>query len=84
MYQYDEDKGRHTNLFANILNQTINDVRSKNESLLALQSGQRQYVNLFYGWDDRVLEWNSLLSSIINANPDKKISSGETFSYRTN
>ena len=84
MYQYDEDKGRHTNLFANILNQTINDVRSKNESLLALQSGQRQYVNLFYGWDDRVLEWNSLLSSIITANPEKKISSGETFSYRTN
>lgn len=64
MYQWHPDSNIHANLFANMLYQTI-QFRMKDNTLKKL-TVQKNYIDNFYNWDLRTLEWKALLEALNN------------------
>jgi glycosyltransferase involved in cell wall biosynthesis len=62
MYQFEEDTNMHANKFARLLDAVIADYW--NEHHMAKLEFQKMYVDNFYSWDNRILEWTSLLQSL--------------------
>jgi UDP-glucose:(glucosyl)LPS alpha-1,2-glucosyltransferase len=66
MYNYDEDISRHANTFAHALNSAINTVKGNSPNLHAQLNFQKQFFDVFYGWEGRIAEWESLMRAILN------------------
>jgi len=63
-YQWHEDPNTHANIFANILHQTIQnhwDENNQNKIQFA-----KNYIDNYYNWDVRAIEWTSMLQSLLN------------------
>jgi|TARA_R110002073_G_scaffold246845_2_gene409618 glycosyltransferase involved in cell wall biosynthesis len=68
MYGYHEDHNLHANIFAQQLYNAVmlcDDESMSNRSLL-----QKQYIDAFYSWDTRALQWKSYLESLIEGKGD--------------
>ena len=62
MYQMNEDGNRHAGTFFNVLDTVLNNYVEENvQSRLAPMSS---YANVFYGWQNRINEWNALCTSL--------------------
>lgn len=64
-YQWDEDQHRHASIFYQSLHTAIQFMREQNERTLGQLSSQRSYVNVFYSWDLRKMQWEGFLSSLL-------------------
>jgi len=64
MYQYQEDKRDHAQLFHAHLCAAIDQVRL--EQVQARLQSQAAYANVFYNWEVRKHEWTSLLQQILD------------------
>jgi UDP-glucose:(glucosyl)LPS alpha-1,2-glucosyltransferase len=65
-YQYSEDIHQHVNTFTHALNAAINTIKADSDNLHAQLNFQKQYYDVFYGWEGRIQEWKSLMHSILN------------------
>ncbi len=79
MYRFNEKPEDHARLFASLLDITIQELNSENHKMKV--SSQKTYVDVFYNWETRKLQWEALLRGIIGQNEPKEIS-GEMFTYR--
>lgn len=62
MYQFQQNLRDHANVFYNMLDQAIQAIQ--NNSIENRLHNQKQYIDMFYNWDLRALEWQQLLESI--------------------
>jgi glycosyltransferase involved in cell wall biosynthesis len=72
MYQWNEDANEHANEFASNLHSAIMTIKDAHENsdgkgkmLLAHLDHQKNYYDVFYGWDARIIEWESLLGKLL-------------------
>ena len=72
MYQWNEDHNLHANEFASNLHAAImtmkdayEDVDGKGSMLLAHLDHQKNYYDVFFGWDARIVEWTTLLEKVL-------------------
>ena len=79
MYQIHEDKAKHAGVFYNMLDAAITHY---NQPVMQSRlSPMQSYANVFYTWNGRIAQWNSLLNSLIRSVDDRSIPK-ETFSYK--
>jgi len=64
MYQYQEDKRDHAQLFHAHLSSAIEQLRF--EYVQSRLSSQAAYANVFYNWEMRKHEWTSFFQQILN------------------
>jgi len=62
MYQFDEDGNKHANKFARLLDAVIEDYW--NDHHMSKLEFQKIYIDNFYSWDARIVEWEALLRSL--------------------
>ena len=65
MYQFHEDANQHANIFINALNSAIISLKKNKENMQVQLNFQKQYFDVFYGWETRIEEWKSLMNSIL-------------------
>lgn len=82
MYQWNENPEAHANQFYYALQHAI-DINRTEEMVMKLKS-QATYTNLFYGWNARINEWESLITSLLNMPRAIPEDSKEYFTYRVN
>lgn len=64
MYRWSEDKQEHLNRFANILYSVI--VNYSNDRVQTQLINSRKQNNVFYSWNYRIREWETLLEGLLN------------------
>lgn len=64
MYQFDEDPHRHAQKFQQELETAI--LGFDHPIIQTRLAGQKSYADVFYNWNDRASEWETLLRSIID------------------
>lgn len=83
MYQWHEDPQKHASMFFKVLSEGVGaTLEGRMEGILA---GQRNYANLFYGWNTRAIEWISVLEELKEQVKDTKFdpeANEPTFTYR--
>jgi UDP-glucose:(glucosyl)LPS alpha-1,2-glucosyltransferase len=79
MYQYHEDKQKHAELFASVLLFVINNI----ELLQPKVFNQKQYADIFYSWDNKVKQWEFLISKLLSEPREIPQVSTGMFTYRT-
>jgi UDP-glucose:(glucosyl)LPS alpha-1,2-glucosyltransferase len=62
-YQFAEDRQVHANIFVNVLNQAIENIRSKNTE--AKLSTAKRHIDTHHSWEVKKQEWASLFSAIL-------------------
>lgn len=62
MYPFREDYNDHANAFASVLHNQMQTIFSDEEKIKL--NIQRNWTNSFYNWDNRALEWTSLLRGL--------------------
>lgn len=67
MYQWSPDPAQHAASFANMLNVAIERL----SDLAGMLAFQKKYTDSFYNWADRKLEWEMLLSSLIQVGKNR-------------
>lgn len=83
MYHWHEDIQEHAKIFGGMLDAGIKQLRGADaENLKGKLMSQKSYADIFYSWDNRRMQWNNLLKSIIDLNPPKEIAA-EEFVYRS-
>ncbi len=74
MYPFDEDHSRHAQTFYNHLTHAINIINT--DSIVSRLETQKTYTDVFYGWPQRVHQWNHLLTNgfegVDRSIPDRK------------
>ena len=81
MYQWNEDMSAHANMFYSVLDGAINEIKSASEEdYFKKIMIQKAYADVFYNWDSRIVQWNSLLQSLKDLPRDLV---KPTFVYRT-
>lgn len=80
-YQWDEDPHRHASIFYQSLHTAIQFMREQNARTLGQLSSQRSYVNVFYSWDLRKMQWEGFLSSLLQE-PREFEKEKQFFTYR--
>lgn len=86
MYQWHEDMSKHASIFYNVLCTAIDEIQdsfidgdiNKKQLLQDKLSAQKSYVDLFYSWKNRTVEWEALLKSLEN---EPREFSEDFFSY---
>jgi glycosyltransferase involved in cell wall biosynthesis len=81
MYQFHEDANGHARTFYGVLKDVIDHVLSDNYKDDSKLMGQKSYVDLFYSWDLRKIQWENFLRSF--ANESKEIKKAPMFHYKT-
>lgn len=79
MYQLHEDGNHHAAIFYSILDGLIEN--HWDPSLYANSQAMKAYTDIHYGWNYRIMEWEGLLSSLINNIKDRSIPA-EVFNYK--
>lgn len=65
LYQFNEDKEQHANIFYNKLNNTISDVRNKKYNLENIKI-QKQRTDYNYNWNKKIVpQWEQLIKEIL-------------------
>lgn len=63
MYQYSDDLNEHANIFYQVLDTAIQTYWD--EGIQSKIGSQASYANVFYGWPNRTLQWDALLTSMV-------------------
>lgn len=63
MYQYSDDLNEHANIFYQVLDTAIQSYWD--EGIQSKVASQASYANVFYGWQNRTLQWDALLTSML-------------------
>jgi glycosyltransferase involved in cell wall biosynthesis len=71
MYHWNEDMNYHANVFANILNRTINNIYEDNVQKKLMYA--KNYIDNFYNWELRSAEWTGLLQGLIREKKTQSI-----------
>lgn len=79
IYQLHEEPNRHAAIFYNMLDAAIENY--SNPALHSNLEAMKTYTDIYYGWSMRVMEWEGLLSSLINTVKDRSIPD-EVFNYK--
>lgn len=83
MYQWNEDINRHASQFYTVLETSINLIRSRDENTPTRLFNQKNYTDLFNGWELRTRQWIGLLESMKNEPRQIQESEGPVFSFNT-
>lgn len=78
MYQYSEDSAQHANIFFNVMCGVIDNIEA-----LMNQKAAKGYADVFYGWNQRSIQWQSLLQSLISTVEDRSLPPQEMFTVKT-
>ena len=62
-YGWEEEPNKHANKFCQILDAVMEDYWSKTHQQKL--SVQKKYIDSFYNWDIRLIEWKALLNSLL-------------------
>jgi UDP-glucose:(glucosyl)LPS alpha-1,2-glucosyltransferase len=79
MYQLNEDHSKHAGTFYHMLDSAITNYREP--SMQSRLGPMSSYANVFYSWQGRTVQWNSLLRSLIHSIKDRSIPK-ESFIYK--
>jgi glycosyltransferase involved in cell wall biosynthesis len=67
MYQFSQNVNEHANMFYSVLDSAIDEIRNIEEEKYHNKiMTQKTYADVFYQWDIRKLQWEAMLSSIID------------------
>jgi UDP-glucose:(glucosyl)LPS alpha-1,2-glucosyltransferase len=80
MYNWHEDLNTHAQIFYNVLDVSIQSVIDKTQTNKLVH--QKNYVDAFYSWAPRLVEWRSLLESIKHTPVDIEQPKKEMFVYK--
>jgi glycosyltransferase involved in cell wall biosynthesis len=72
-YNWTENMQQHANIFASALKTGIENLSSDN--IKARLDFQKAYADAFYNWNDRIMEWEMYLTSIVNGS--RKVGKGK-------
>lgn len=75
MYQFDEDQNRHASTFYVLLKQAVDQVR--HENIHSRLESQSKWANVIYNWNNRKLQWNSLLNHLLETVKDTTTNTSE-------
>lgn len=64
MYDFHEDPNEHAKEFARMLTNVVDCLRVNPAQVENHLNGQKDYADLFYGWDMRTVGWETFLDSI--------------------
>ena len=64
-YQWQEDPWQHINLFSAHLEKAIHLIRNNYDLIQMKMQDQTKYVDNFYSWDVRALEWEHFLRGLL-------------------
>lgn len=81
MYQYNENKNEHAAIFYDVLCNAIEKINT-NEAVSSIES-TKKYVDIFYSWQNRSIEWQAFLSSLLRNVKDRSIKQEEILTFRT-
>lgn len=81
MYQFQDDPNRHANMMYSMLDSIVPNVFSESSQMML--KGQKSYVDMFYNWDVRAVQWKNLLNGLVNEPREIPKESGQFFTYRT-
>ena len=81
MYQWQEDPQKHANMLYSMLDSIIPNLYT--ESTQMMLKGQKSYVDMFYNWDVRAVQWKNLLNGLVDMPRELPKASGSFFTYRT-
>lgn len=79
MYNWHEDKTQHANIFYFMLENAIKSVIDG--SYVNRVTPQKSYADIFYSWNNRLVQWKHLLESIRNL-PTEILKEERKFVYR--
>jgi glycosyltransferase involved in cell wall biosynthesis len=65
MYNWNEDKQAHAQIFVNILKSMVDQFWNEDHQLKLKH--MQNYVNNFYNWDYRAMEWDGLLRGMLDS-----------------
>jgi UDP-glucose:(glucosyl)LPS alpha-1,2-glucosyltransferase len=66
MYGMQDDMQDHAAIFHNQLNLAIQLVRDQDQGMKMKLQGQKTYIDLYYNWETRAVQWTALLNSLVN------------------
>ena len=81
MYQFQDDPQRHANMMYSMLDTIIPNLNK--DSTQMMLKGQKSYTDMFYNWNVRALQWQTLLQSLVNEPRAIPKSSGAFFTYKS-
>lgn len=81
MYQWQDEHQRHANMMYSMLDSIIPNLNS--ESTQMMLKGQKSYVDMFYSWNVRALQWKNLLQSLLDQPREISKPASSFFTYRT-
>lgn len=67
MYQFNEDINVHANIFAQCLDNAIQQFNDKDvydTQIKPYLNSQKAYADIFYNWSNRAIQWTGLLNSL--------------------
>jgi UDP-glucose:(glucosyl)LPS alpha-1,2-glucosyltransferase len=84
MYPFTEDQKAHVNRFLTILTSMVDAINHPETSKILTQraSVAKQYIDSFYSWDLRTVQWIELLRSLVNEPRSMLAPDNNSFQYR--
>jgi len=65
MYQWNEDKNSHAQMFYTVLDSIIGDIGT--DTMNSRLKNQKAYMDVFYSWDSRIAQWEAFLKSHVDS-----------------
>lgn len=81
MYNFTEDHNQHANIIYQVLHSMLDNINMGNKSFENKTHMASDYVNAFYDWNIRAMQWQTLLESWKNEPRELPIDKGENFVY---
>lgn len=82
MYSFHEEMDKHASTFYHMMITTIDFINSNEDHMLLNKlKGQQSYVNLYYSWDIRKIQWENFLQAVISE-PLELSTGPDRFVYR--
>ena len=81
MYQWNENVNEHANMFYSVLRSSIDELKVLSDSQYQNKiMTQKAYMDIFYNWETRKIQWEALLKSLVN---EPRKMAQPMFEYRT-
>ena len=81
MYQWHEDPSQHASVFYGVLDSSIQSFWD--EGVQSRLSSQSSYANVYYNWNIRAMQWESLLTTLLDMPRALPKPEGQFFQYKT-
>jgi UDP-glucose:(glucosyl)LPS alpha-1,2-glucosyltransferase len=81
MYQWHEDPNYHASLFYNVLDSSIKSFWD--EGVQSRLASQASYANVYYNWNVRAMQWETLLTTLLDMPRELPKPEKQFFKYNT-